>query len=499
MWRRPTALKVVGRALAHPERMRRRALNHLRPARRTATKVLERLRCERGNILLLFGGFLPAMIAMFALVIGGGEFFAKSRQAQNAANAAALAGAQNLCPNETELSKLEVCADSARTTASDYATLAGNMPEGTPNAVPLTEDNKPEETAANPFTKLRVTVDADAPIFFASALKPLVASTKPVGRCLTTDTGGQCATAAANQETKVIHHDEEVIHHPAEVVHHPATDEPANDAFAFAMGTPPSSDCKEDFKLNGTENVFEGTIQSNEQFSSSGQRNAADLLITGTQCSSPSNIDDDYFRNREKGYRSTWPYEPPPIINNNGTPCIEGGKVASTSSPTITWRASNPPGIYCRSDEFLFGPNTGTFAGYTWVAPRITSQSGNTFSPYTETRWKPLLMYGLSHATNNRPNAVDLTGQRITFTGYVIAPNAGVGLTGSSSASIEGYLQALTLDITGSGTTFKGTGPGGGTIHHDAYDEVIKEAWDETIPGWDETVPTGPVKVELDD
>src|SRR5829696_1375394 len=87
----------------------------------------------------------------------------------------------------------------------------------------------------------------------------------------------------------------------------PATDEPANDAFAFAMGTPSSSDCKEDFKMNGTENVFEGTIQSNEQFSSSGQRNAADLLITGTQWSSPSNIDDDYFRNREKGYRSTWP------------------------------------------------------------------------------------------------------------------------------------------------------------------------------------------------
>jgi hypothetical protein len=69
-------------------------------------------RNERGQNLLIFAVLMIILIALAGLVIDGGYSLSKRREAQNAADAGALAGANALCAGNTSL---------ARTQALDYA------------------------------------------------------------------------------------------------------------------------------------------------------------------------------------------------------------------------------------------------------------------------------------------------------------------------------------------------------------------------------------------
>src|SRR5436190_11362618 len=153
-------------------------IRHPSLKRGRADKALARLRCERGQSLITFGLFIGVVLGFFALVTNVGELFATSRKAQNAADAGALAGAQQLCPAQTDGAKRTACEDKAETLAAEYATSQYNMPEGTPTVTLLTNNGQPV-SASNPYTKVRVQIDADAPMFFAGWLG--VSSTVPVG------------------------------------------------------------------------------------------------------------------------------------------------------------------------------------------------------------------------------------------------------------------------------------------------------------------------------
>jgi Flp pilus assembly protein TadG len=69
-------------------------------------------RNERGQNLLIFAVLMIILVALAGLVIDGGYSLTKRREAQNAADAGALAGADALCAGNTSL---------ARTQALDYA------------------------------------------------------------------------------------------------------------------------------------------------------------------------------------------------------------------------------------------------------------------------------------------------------------------------------------------------------------------------------------------
>ena len=56
------------------------------------------LRSERGQSLLLFLVLLPMLLAFTGLVVDGGNAYAQKRKVQNAADASALAAAQDLPP-----------------------------------------------------------------------------------------------------------------------------------------------------------------------------------------------------------------------------------------------------------------------------------------------------------------------------------------------------------------------------------------------------------------
>jgi hypothetical protein len=72
----------------------------------------ESVQSERGQNLLVFAVLMVVLVALAALVIDGGFSLAKHREAQNAADAGALAGAAALCSGDASL---------ARTQALDYA------------------------------------------------------------------------------------------------------------------------------------------------------------------------------------------------------------------------------------------------------------------------------------------------------------------------------------------------------------------------------------------
>jgi hypothetical protein len=72
---------------------------------------------ERGQSMIIIAVFMVALIGMLALVLDGGLGYAKRRQSQNAADAAALAGADALCDSDP--------APDARTVAEEYVVLNG--------------------------------------------------------------------------------------------------------------------------------------------------------------------------------------------------------------------------------------------------------------------------------------------------------------------------------------------------------------------------------------
>jgi Flp pilus assembly protein TadG len=72
---------------------------------------------EKGQTLVVFVLGFFAFVALLALVLDGGNAYAAKRQAQNAADAGALAGATYMCKYKDE--------DGGRNTAEDYAVKNG--------------------------------------------------------------------------------------------------------------------------------------------------------------------------------------------------------------------------------------------------------------------------------------------------------------------------------------------------------------------------------------
>ena len=64
--------------------------------------LLTRIRCDSGQALVLVAVALPAFVGLAALVVDGGSWYRAQRQLQTAADAAALAGAQELPTRQSE-------------------------------------------------------------------------------------------------------------------------------------------------------------------------------------------------------------------------------------------------------------------------------------------------------------------------------------------------------------------------------------------------------------
>lgn len=119
------------------------------------------LRDESGQVIALVGVVMVVLLAMCALVIDVGSWYVKSRQTQNAADAAALAAAQDL-PSSPSAAD----ADAASYAQTDGAALAGEPVISSTAAPNDTITAHATATAPSTFARLfgigSVTVDASA-------------------------------------------------------------------------------------------------------------------------------------------------------------------------------------------------------------------------------------------------------------------------------------------------------------------------------------------------
>ncbi|HVP05819.1 MAG TPA: pilus assembly protein TadG-related protein [Dehalococcoidia bacterium] len=116
---------------------------------------------ERGQTLVLFTLMLTGLLLFGMLVIDGGFFMVKRRQAQNVVDAAALAGAQELPDNPP------AAADVAR----QYASLNGFDPNDLTITFECTESVATVcNPGANKYDTILVTARATSPTFFGPLL-----------------------------------------------------------------------------------------------------------------------------------------------------------------------------------------------------------------------------------------------------------------------------------------------------------------------------------------
>jgi hypothetical protein len=115
------------------------------------SRVIDRTRTESGQVIVFVVAVLTILIGMAALVIDGGSWFRAQRQLQTAADAAALAGVQNLPADSA----------GARSIAISYAqTNYSNLPAPT-----VTFPSSPSPCAPNGC--IDVLAQTTAPGFFA--------------------------------------------------------------------------------------------------------------------------------------------------------------------------------------------------------------------------------------------------------------------------------------------------------------------------------------------
>lgn len=119
---------------------------------------------EQGQALVLFTMLLAVFVILLVLVIDGGMFMAKRREAQNVVDAAALAGAQEL-PNDPL---------AAAAMAKQYAELNGYDGDDLQISFECTSNlTQFCNPAANKYDTIIVKLDAKAPAFFGPILNIL--------------------------------------------------------------------------------------------------------------------------------------------------------------------------------------------------------------------------------------------------------------------------------------------------------------------------------------
>lgn len=119
---------------------------------------------EQGQALVLFTMLLGVIVILMVMVIDGGFFLAKRREAQNMVDAAALAGAQELPGNPT------AAADMAR----QYASLNGFDPGDLTITFECTSTLPQScDASAGKYDTILVSAKATAPVFFGPVLSVL--------------------------------------------------------------------------------------------------------------------------------------------------------------------------------------------------------------------------------------------------------------------------------------------------------------------------------------
>jgi hypothetical protein len=124
---------------------------------------------ESGQSIVLVALAMIALLGFLGLAIDGGRLYTETRQAQNAADGAAMAAALALCNNETDPSPLE--------TGKNAAALVGYDDNGIDNTVAIAVDYTKEQVEVTIWSEIPATI---AEIVYSGGLQT---SVRAVSKC----------------------------------------------------------------------------------------------------------------------------------------------------------------------------------------------------------------------------------------------------------------------------------------------------------------------------
>jgi Flp pilus assembly protein TadG len=342
-------------------------------------RLRRRIKNESGAILILTGVMMVAFIGLAALAIDVGSFYQAQRQAQGAADAAALAGV-NFLPTSQGL---------ATTAANNY--VAQNYSGATATETYPTT------------TQIKVVVNNTTPSFF--------------GQVFGITSANVSATAIAGQ---------------------PVGTTPAA---LFAM----DSSCGGDgVSIDGNGESIPGGITSNGKFTQKGKGNFGGTTYGGPSgCS--SSVDKGTFASGPTALASLspWPFD-------YSLPALK--PACTQSAPTFSFTTSNNTNaVYCATGNISISdgvslPNATLIAGSFNI-------NGNNIMVGSASTGNGLSIYQTGTST------LDINGNGINVN-TIFAPQAEVLIDGNSSTNtLNSFVEAFDVSITGNNHTILGTGP----------------------------------------
>ena len=386
-----------------------------RPLSALRTRLRQRLAGEDGVVLVLVALTMTVMLGCLALAIDLTSFYGAQKRAQAAADAAALAGAQDLPGSTTQ----------AVADAQSYVTR--NFPGATADITP---------SYGGDASKIKVGVSYNAPTFFAQIWG------------LTSERVSASAVAGAN----------------------PAANHAAIFGYSDACGDPGV-----DFEGNHPD--VNGGVYSNGTLTNNANGNGTigpstyggpngctytDNGNTSVASAAPSHTLTPY----PIDYRSL-PNLPNPCTQANDTPYAGDPSLTVWTQAVFPWTSQGatpiPNSIFCASQEIdLTAPEGIDAENDVFIAPKILLTANN--STFKAPASFPVMFW----INNAASNTFALQGEHECMVGNIFDPTGTVNVepnysTDGCGNGMTGMIEANNVIISGNHFSINGTGPAIGT------------------------------------
>ena len=390
-------------------------------------KARARVRESRGQTLTMFALFAPIVLAIMGLGLDGAQIFLERRNAQTAADLAALSGAVTLLESDAASAKAKA---KATALANDYANT--------------------QVEAVSPYLgqtdRIAVTVTSSVRTHFLPVLGLLGLgdfTNVPISARAVAQTGLVGGTSGG---------------------------------FAiFALQTCPTTQKAVDF--SGSTSVVTGDIHSNADVYFSGSSNTVEGATTYVAgCGFPAYVNGGGGNTFEETPTSTT-IQPDPIalartdftcdfiapstglwdLSNNGAWWVGGTKLSKTlRAGTYCARGTTDGSIKLGDSDIRIEDVVAGNGGVTFVAQYQIEISGSNFDLHPHEHGVLFAAYG------NTETALKLAGSGGDWQGSMYAPNGTAEISGSSNLNIAGSIVGERVKISGSNFNINGNGGEGG-------------------------------------
>jgi Flp pilus assembly protein TadG len=364
---------------------------------------------ESGVVAVLVAIMLIVFMGMAALAIDLGSFDKAQRQAQAAADAAALAGAQDL------------------TTANNsVAATADAKTYGNANVGSLDSFTVSTPTYNSSFNQITVTVSGTAPRIFsqiwAKTPQPITATAVAQATSIPSTAPGLFADGTAcgnNSEGYGIYFNASGLKMPGGFVSNAGIDQSGhNNVFGKSTYVPP---CTVNYNGDTTDNTYAGS---------------------SAPTTAPAAVP---FPNTFPGFPSTCTYGPPPLT----TPSVITAANPGTGNPTLNLQNLNgatlPSGTYCYPEVDFNSSVSGS------VTFKAATYQLNASEPNLTPFYSGLLIYWTGSGQMNVNGGGDSY-----LTGGIYAPNGVINLN-VPSGTINTFVEAQAIIVSGGPATWNST------------------------------------------